>query len=96
MGISYETGPWGFSVIFQHGENVDDKNPVTDEELDQFLLGASYKLAKGIALNAYGAYVDFDEDVSDGGGGSEGEDAGAGGPALGARCVPQGREDAGE
>jgi hypothetical protein len=42
----------------------------TDEELDQYLLGISYKLAKGVALNAYGAYVEFDEDVSDGGGGS--------------------------
>ena len=70
VGVSYETGPWGFSFTFQHGENVDDENPGTDEELDQYLLGISYKLAKGVALNAYGAYVEFDEDVSDGGSGN--------------------------
>ena len=82
VGVSYETGPWGFSVTFQHGENVDDKNPGTDEELDQFRLGASYKLAKGIALNAYGAYVDFDEDVSDGGGSGDDIDAWVLGTAI--------------
>jgi len=83
VGVSYETGPWGFSVTFQHGENVDDKNPGTDEELDQFGLGASYKLAKGIALNAYGAYVDFDEDdVSDGGGSGDDIDAWVLGTAI--------------
>ena len=70
LGVSYETGPWGVSFTFQHGENVDDENPGADEELDQYLLGISYALAKGVALNAYGAYVDFDEDVSDGGEGS--------------------------
>ena len=70
MGVSYETGPWGFSVTYFNGENVDDENPGTDEELDQFLVGIAYKLAKGVTLNAFGAYVEFDEDVSDGGGGS--------------------------
>jgi predicted porin len=66
-GISYETGPWGVSFTYQHGENVDDENPLTDEELDQFLVGVAYKLAKGVDLNAYGAYVEFDEELSDAG-----------------------------
>ncbi len=70
VGVSYETGPWGFSVTFEHGESVDDEYPGFDEELDQFLLGVSHWLGKGVALNAYGAYVEFDEDVSDGGGGN--------------------------
>jgi predicted porin len=70
VGVSYETGPWGLSVTFQHGENVDDENPGFGKELDQFLLGASYRLAEGVALNAFGGYVEFDEDVSVGGGGS--------------------------
>ena len=63
-------GPWGFSVTYFHGENVDDENPFADEELDQFLVGAYYKIAKGVMFNAYGAYLEFDEDVSDGGGGT--------------------------
>ncbi len=62
--------PWGAAFIYMHGEKVDDENPGTDEELDQLLLGVSYRLAKGVALNAYGAYVEFDEELSDGGGGS--------------------------
>jgi hypothetical protein len=70
VGISYETGPWGFSATWHHGENVDDENPGRDEELDQFLLGAAYKIGKGVTANGYAAYVDFDEDVSDGGGGN--------------------------
>ncbi len=71
-GISYETGPWGFSFTYFHGENVDDENAAAltgnDEEQDAFLLGASYKLAKGVKLNAFGAYVDFDEETGDAGG----------------------------
>jgi len=68
LGVSYETGPWGFSVTFLHGLNADDENPGFDEELDRFLLGASYRLARGLELNAYGAYLEFDEKVGDGGG----------------------------
>jgi len=69
VGISYESGPWGFSFTHSRGENVDNENAAlgADEELQQYLLGISYALAKGVALNAYGAYVDFDEDLSDGG-----------------------------
>lgn len=68
-GISYETGPWGFSFTYFQGENVDNENAAlgADEELKQFLLGVNYKLAKGVDLGAYGAYVDFDEELSDGG-----------------------------
>ena len=36
-----------------------------DENLQAFLLAARYKLAKGVAVGAFGAYVDFDEDVGD-------------------------------
>jgi hypothetical protein len=35
--------------------------------MDQYLLGVSYTVAKGVVLNGYAAYLDFDEDVSDGG-----------------------------
>jgi len=64
-GISYETGPWGFSFTYFHGENVDNDCGTlclgnNDEELDQYLVGVSYALAKGVDLNAFGAYVDFE------------------------------------
>lgn len=72
VGISYETGPWGFSFTYFNGENVDDENAANaagnDETLQQFLLGVNYKLAKGVSLGAFGAYVDFDEDTGDAGG----------------------------
>ena len=66
-GISYETGPWGFSFTYFRGENVDNENVAlgADEELQQFLLGVNYKLAQGVDLGAFGAYVDFDEDLND-------------------------------
>jgi hypothetical protein len=73
LGASYETGPWGFSVTWFHGENKDNENfslaasSNPDEEMDQYLLGVSYTVAKGVVLNGYAAYLDFDEDVSDGG-----------------------------
>jgi len=41
-----------------------------DEELTQIIGGVNYKVAKGVRLNAFVAYVDFDEDVSDDGTGN--------------------------
>lgn len=69
VGISYETGPWGVSFTYFNGENVDNENPTNpfgnDEELAQYLVGVNYKLAKGVSLGAFGAYVDFEEDNGD-------------------------------
>ncbi|MBY8976400.1 porin [Rhodobacteraceae bacterium NNCM2] len=73
-GISYETGPWGFSFTYFKGENVDNESVFNgnafgnDETLAQYLLGVNYKLAKGVSLGAYGAYVDFEEETGDAGG----------------------------
>ena len=66
-GVSYMTGPWGFSFTYHHGENVDDEKPFpgADEEVDLFLLGSSYKLAKGVNINAFVGYVDFEENMGD-------------------------------
>lgn len=68
VGISYETGPWGFSFTYFHGENHDLDNAFVpgnnDEELDQFLFAVNYKLAKGVSLGGYGGYIDFDEENS--------------------------------
>lgn len=76
VGISYETGPWGFSFTYFSGENVDDENAAlgADEENDSYMLAATYALAKGVKLSAFGAYVDFDEDIGDGGPGTAGND----------------------
>jgi outer membrane protein OmpU len=76
LGASYETGPWGLSFTWFYGENVGSSDSdgaavptftaaIGDEEIDQFLLGISYQLAKGAALNGFGAYVDFDDDNGD-------------------------------
>lgn len=76
-GVSYETGPWGISFTYFDGENVDNESLANgaafgnDEELQQYLLGVSYALAKGVKLNAFGAYVDFQEDTGDAGGGGD-------------------------
>ncbi|MEM7238995.1 MAG: porin [Pseudomonadota bacterium] len=76
-GVSYETGPWGISFTYFDGENVDNESLTNgaafgnDEELQQYLLGVSYALAKGVKLNAFGAYVDFQEDTGDAGGGGD-------------------------
>jgi outer membrane protein OmpU len=66
-GIAYETGPWGISFTYFDGNNTDDENFAigADEELKQYLLGVNYDLAKGVAINAFGAYADFDEDTGD-------------------------------
>ena len=39
-----------------------------DERQSMFLLGASYALAEGVNLNAYGGYLMFEEDTGDDGG----------------------------
>ncbi len=76
-GVSYVTGPWGFSATYFHGENEDNDcvsaataaagffcgaapGALAEEEVDQYLIGLNYDLAKGVALGAYGAYVDFE------------------------------------
>ncbi len=69
-GISYETGPWGFSFTYFHGRNVDNElagNGLgADEKLAEYLLGVSYTVAKGVALNGFGAYAKLNEDFGDG------------------------------
>ncbi|HUG62650.1 MAG TPA: porin, partial [Methylomirabilota bacterium] len=69
-GVAYETGPWGFSFTYLRGENVDNENAAlgADETLDAFTLAGRYTLAKGVAATVFGSYVNFDEDIGDGGG----------------------------
>ncbi len=61
-GIAYETGPWGVSFNYVHGDK--DKH---DADIDKFLIGLNYSLATGVRLGAFGAYVTSDtNDESDG------------------------------
>jgi hypothetical protein len=97
-GISYATGPWGFSFTYFHGENKgnnffdanddgvfdpEDSFETGDEEVDMFLVGASYDLAKGVNLGAYGLYLDFDDANSTTGGESSGTDGSIDGWVIG-------------
>ena len=59
VGVSYETGPWGFSFTYLHSEQGDGAG--NDNEIDEFLLGANYDLAKGVRLAAFGIYSDQEE-----------------------------------
>ena len=57
-GVSYATGPWTFSMTYFHGENGEIGG--TSDEQDSFGAAVDYKLAKGVRLNMFGAYVDLD------------------------------------
>ena len=58
VGASYATGPWTFSLTYFHGENGEPGG--TLDEQDTFGGAVDYKLAKGVRLNMFGAYVDYD------------------------------------
>lgn len=64
-GVSYETGPWGFSATYFNGENVDNEAALfgenNDEELEQWIVGVSYTVAQGVKLGAFGGKIDFNE-----------------------------------
>lgn len=84
-GVSYSTGPWGVSFTYLNGENVNNESSVgvgNDEELQAFLIGASYKIGKGVSASAFGAYVDFEEDRGDAGGAGDDVDGFIIGTAL--------------
>ena len=66
IGAAYETGPWGISIEYFNGENVDDDHGGgNDEKLEQFLVQVAYSVGQGVTLGVFGAYVDFDD--ADGG-----------------------------
>lgn len=52
IGVKYGTGPWSVSATWFHGEN-------TQGEQDTYGVGVNYQLAKGVRLNGFGAYVDY-------------------------------------
>lgn len=78
IGVAYDTGPWGFSLNWFHGESVDNAIAVgalnNDESLDHYQIGVNYALAKGTNINLVGGYLDFDEETSSVAGNSPGGD----------------------
>lgn len=62
IGIAYATGPWTFSLTYFHGENGEPGG--TKDEQETFGAAIDYKLAKGVRLNLFGAYVDFESGLS--------------------------------
>ncbi len=58
FGASYANGPWTLSITYFHGENGEPGG--TTDEQDTFGAAVDYKLAKGVRLNLFGAYVDYD------------------------------------
>jgi predicted porin len=69
LGVSYETGPWGVSVAWFHGEQ-ELGGAVSDDKSDLIELGASYALGPGItitgSLQRYNEDSDFVNSNSDG------------------------------
>ena len=64
LGVSYATGPWTFSLTWFHGElGGSFEGSTTNVEQDTIGFGIDYKLAKGVRLNLFGAYVDLEATV---------------------------------
>ena len=54
LGVSYSTGPWGFSITYLHAE-ID-----SNDEVDKFMLATTYSVATGVKVGAFGTYQDLD------------------------------------
>lgn len=67
VGIAYETGPWGLSLVWKHGEQEGLTAIAADDEVDTIHLGAQYKLGPGVALKGTIAYADLDAECADAG-----------------------------
>lgn len=73
VGASYSTAPWTFSATYFHGESgyrdtsgsgMYTSSYANEAENDAVQLSLSYELAKGVKLNAYGMYVDYEDSYS--------------------------------
>ena len=63
VGLAYETGPWGVSIIWKHGERDDLIADTSKDEVDTIHLGAQYKLGPGVALKGSIAYANLDDEL---------------------------------
>ncbi len=75
VGVGYAAGPWGYSLTYFSGENIDDENVAIAgrEELDIIIAAATYTVNSSFKVSAFLANVDFTEQFNDAGaaGGSE-------------------------
>ena len=69
VGIGYSNGPWGYSLTYFNGENIDDENIATNsrEELDIIIAAATYTVNKNFKVSAFLADTDFTEQLNDAG-----------------------------
>lgn len=67
IGLGYETGPWAFSFNYFHGQNIDNEHAAfgIKEELDRYIIAMDYEFTKGVNVNLFAAYADFDEALND-------------------------------
>ena len=62
VGVSYETGPWGFSFTYLRYDDNEDL------DVDRYLLATTYTIAQGVTLLAFGNYAEAEQgDVKDDG-----------------------------
>jgi outer membrane protein OmpU len=62
IGLAYETGPWGVSLVWKHGESEGTTAISANDEVDTIHLGAQYKLGPGVALKGAIAYADLNSE----------------------------------
>jgi hypothetical protein len=63
-GVSYETGPWHFSFIYQHGERDGAVAVAGEDTLDNFQLGLDYDLGPGVTLAGSIGFAEYDDEVA--------------------------------
>jgi predicted porin len=61
-GLAYETGPWGVSVVWRHGERDDLALNNNKDEVNVIHLGAQYKLGPGVALKGTIGYTEIEDE----------------------------------
>jgi len=87
VGIGYSNGPWGYSLTYFNGENIDDENIATNsrEELDIIIAAATYTFNKNFKVSAFIADADFSETLDDGGAATGADDVSGTVLGLGAK-----------
>jgi predicted porin len=63
VGLAYETGPWGASLIWRHGERDGLAANTNQDEVDVIQLGAQYTLGPGVALRGTVGYTEIDDET---------------------------------
>lgn len=62
LGAAYETGPFGLSATWLQSEVEDVAGAGTENEFENLVIGADYKLAPGLTPYAEVSFYEFDEE----------------------------------